>query len=48
VVARPICGSPQADHAVAEVAPAGDAQSLIVEEGALAALGDVEVVIGRL
>ena len=36
------------DHAVAELAPAGDAQPLIVEEGALAALGDIEVVIGRI
>ena len=35
-------------HAFVELAAAGDAQPLIVEEGALAALGDVEVVIGRI
>src|SRR6266481_6107967 len=36
------------DHAFAKVAPAGDPQPLIVEEGALATLGDIEVVIGRI
>ena len=39
---------PAGDHAFAKLAPAGDAQPLIVEEGALAALGDIEVVIGRI
>ena len=37
-----------ADHAVVELAAAGDAQPLVVEEGALAALGDVELVIGGI
>ena len=36
------------DHAFVELAAAGDAQPLVVEEGALAALGDVEIVIGRI
>src|SRR5882757_678579 len=48
VVAAPDMRQSAGDHAVAEVTPAGDAQALIVEEGALAALGDVEVVIGRI
>src|SRR6202166_3265791 len=39
---------PAGDHAVAELAPAGNAQPLIGEGGALAAFGDVEVVIGRI
>ncbi len=39
---------PAGDHAVAEIAPAGDAQALVVEEGALAAFGDVELIIGRI
>ncbi len=39
---------PAGDHAVAKVASPGDAQALIVEEGALAALGDVKLVIGRI
>ena len=36
------------DHAFIELPAPGDAQPLVVEEGALAALGDVEVVIGRI
>ena len=36
------------DHAFVELAAAGDAQPLVVEEGALAALGDVELVIGGI
>ena len=36
------------DHAFIELAAAGDAQPLLVEEGALAALGDVELVIGGI
>ena len=39
---------PAGDHAFVELAPPGDAQALIVEEGALAALGDVEFVIGGI
>ena len=34
------------DHAFVELAAAGDAQPLVVEERALAALGDVQLVIG--
>src|SRR6476620_8040154 len=34
------------DHAFIEPAAAGDAQSLVVEKRALAALGDVQLVIG--
>src|ERR1700716_3904906 len=34
------------DHAFVELAAAGDAQPLVVQEGALAALGNVELVIG--
>ena len=37
-----------ANHAFVELAPAGDAQPLVVEERALAALGDVELVIGGI
>ena len=36
------------DHGFGEPLPAGDADALFVEEGALAALGDEEVVIGRV
>src|ERR1700759_5421832 len=36
------------DHALVQPAAAGDAQPLVVEEGALAALGDIELVIGRI
>src|SRR4051794_4947461 len=36
------------DHAFAEPPAPGDAQPLVVEEGALAALGDVELVIGGI
>ena len=36
------------DHAFVEPAAAGDAQPLVVEERALAALGDVELVIGGI
>src|SRR5579862_266821 len=34
------------DHAFVQLAAAGDAQALVVEERALAALGDIELVIG--
>src|ERR1700741_3691088 len=33
------------DHAIGKLAPAGDAQPLVVEESALAVLGDVELVV---
>ena len=36
------------DHAFVEFAAAGDAQALVVEEGALAAFGDVEFFVGRI
>src|SRR5690349_14721016 len=36
------------DHAFIEPAAAGDAQALVVEERALAALGDIELVIGGI
>ena len=36
------------DDAFVELARAGDAQPLVVEEGALAALGDVKFVVGRI
>jgi hypothetical protein len=36
------------DHAFVEPAAAGDAQPRFVEEGALAALGNIEVVIGGI
>ena len=36
------------DHAFVELAAAGDADALVVEEGALAAFGDIKFVIGRL
>ena len=36
------------DHAFIEMAPAGDAQPLVVEERALAALGDVKFFVGRI
>ena len=36
------------DHAFAKLAPAGDAQPLVVEECALAALGDVEFLVGGI
>ena len=36
------------DHAVGELAAAGDPQPLVVEEGALAALGDIKLVIGGI
>src|SRR5437762_5984043 len=36
------------DHAFVEPAAAGDAQPLVVEERALAALGDVQFVIGGI
>ena len=39
---------PTANHAFAELAPAGDAQPLIVEEGALAALGGIEFFVGGI
>ena len=39
---------PAGDHAFAQFAPAGNAQPLIVEEGALAALSGVEFFIRRI
>ena len=39
---------PAGDHAFVELAAAGDAQPRVVEESALAALGDIEIVIGRI
>src|SRR5437899_12077384 len=36
------------DHAFVELAPSGDAQPLVVEERPLAALGDIELVIGGI
>src|SRR6185312_1124343 len=39
---------PAGDHAFIQLAAAGDAQALVVEEGALAALGDIELVIGGI
>src|SRR4051794_7620048 len=36
------------DDAFVQLAAAGDAQPLVVEEGALAALGDVELFVGRI
>src|SRR5277367_4073216 len=36
------------DHAFIELAPAGDTDALIVEEGALAAFGGIELVIGGI
>src|SRR5207302_2834694 len=39
---------PAGDHAFVEIATAGDAQPLIVEEGALATLGNIELFVGRI
>ncbi len=39
---------PAGDHRVGKVAPAGNPQPLIVEEGALAALGGIELFIGGI
>src|SRR6266702_196735 len=46
VVAAADMGQATGHHAFAELAAAGHPQALVVEEGALAALGDVELVIG--
>src|SRR3977135_413878 len=39
---------PARDHAFVELLASGDAQPLVVEEGALAALGDIEIVVGGI
>src|SRR5262249_11814235 len=46
VVSAPDMRQPAADRALAELAASGDAQPLVVEESTLAALGDIELVIG--
>jgi hypothetical protein len=48
MIATPDMRQPAGDHAFVELAAAGDAQALIVEEGALAAFGDIELVIGGI
>src|ERR1700675_3589208 len=48
MIAAADMGQTAGDHAFVELAASGDAQPLIIEERALAALGDVELVIGGI